>query len=66
MSTNETQAAQFEARAKDFDEFLRKRIESLNQRLDETVFRHRDLLKTERAEVEAIHVIFKRMFAGWL
>ena len=66
MPTNVPTTLTFEVRAKEFDEFLRKRIEQLNQLLSEGDSDHRVLLKTERAEAEGIYITFKRMFADSL
>lgn len=66
MSTNDAATVALEVRVKEFDEFLRKRIEQLNQLLSEGDSGHRVLLKTERAEAEGIYIAFKRLFAGSL
>ena len=66
MAIDETNTATIEACVKEFDQYMKRRIQELNELLHEGNMAHRDRLKTERAEAEVIQINFKRMFARWL
>jgi hypothetical protein len=66
MAVDESKAAAIEACVKEFDQFMKQRIEQLNQLLSNGNMRHRDQLKTERAEAEVIQIHFETVFARWL
>ena len=66
MAIDETNTATIEACVKEFDRYMKQRIQELNELLHEGNMRHRDQLKTERAEAEVILINFKNVFARWL
>ena len=66
MSKDEIEHAGIEACAREFDIYLKTRIEQLNKLLKEARMEHRAQLKTERAEAEDIHAQFTKTFGRWL
>lgn len=66
MSIDGSNTAAIAGCLREFDQYMKTRIQELNERLSIANMAHRDQLKTDRAEAEVIQLNFNRQFARWL